>query len=148
MAKSKEFIERLPEMAWRYIMECMGKDEEGNPIKGFTSRHIPTIGYFLRIWLPLNNFTKDQEACGRLNGETITRKTWYHWLAEKREDGKENIKCDTIKEIDELFRELAVDVVANEGKGIFYAKNRLGMTDKQELSGNKEQPLFGPDVNK
>jgi hypothetical protein len=25
---------------------------------------------------------------------------------------------------------LAIDVVANEGKGIFYAKNKLGMTDR------------------
>jgi hypothetical protein len=29
-----------------------------------------------------------------------------------------------------MFRALATDIVANEGKGIFYAKNYLGMTDK------------------
>jgi hypothetical protein len=29
-----------------------------------------------------------------------------------------------------MFDAFAEDVVANEGKGIFYAKNRLGMTDK------------------
>jgi hypothetical protein len=28
---------------------------------------------------------------------------------------------------------LAADIVANEGKGIFYAKNRLGMHDRQQL---------------
>jgi hypothetical protein len=31
---------------------------------------------------------------------------------------------------------LAVDVVANEGKGIFYAKNHLDMTDKVENNTN------------
>jgi hypothetical protein len=36
----------------------------------------------------------------------------------------------TIKSIDDQFKALAEDIVANEGKGIFYAKNRLGMSDK------------------
>ena len=36
----------------------------------------------------------------------------------------------TVKTIDDTFRALATDIVANEGKGIFYAKNYLGMTDK------------------
>jgi len=40
---------------------------------------------------------------------------------------------DTIKKIDELFKGLAVDIVGNEGKGIFYAKNRLGMHDRQQV---------------
>jgi hypothetical protein len=43
---------------------------------------------------------------------------------------------ETIKRIDELFKSLATDIVANEGKGIFYAKNRLGMSDKQENQNN------------
>jgi hypothetical protein len=37
---------------------------------------------------------------------------------------------DTLKKIREYFDSVAEDIVANEGKGIFYAKNRLGMTDK------------------
>jgi hypothetical protein len=40
---------------------------------------------------------------------------------------------DTIKSIDDDFKALAEDIVANEGKGIFYAKNRLGMHDKQHI---------------
>jgi hypothetical protein len=51
---------------------------------------------------------------------TINRSTYYRWLND--EDNIE--KYDTIKGVDELFKALAVDIVANEGKGIFYAKNR------------------------
>jgi hypothetical protein len=45
----------------------------------------------------------------------------------------DKLKSDTIKKIDELFKGLAVDIVGNEGKGIFYAKNRLGMHDRQQV---------------
>jgi hypothetical protein len=121
MAKSEEFIKELPELAWKYIQECMdnkvSKLSNIGKVIEVKDRHIPTIDYFLRIWLPKNN------------GESITRETWYTWL---RQDG--NLKSDTIKEIDEIFTALATDIVANEGKGIFYAKNRLGMSDRQELS--------------
>jgi hypothetical protein len=52
-------------------------------------------------------------------------------------------KCDTIKTIEGLFKALATDIVANEGKGIFYAKNRLGMTDRAMVESKiVEQPLF------
>ena len=44
-----------------------------------------------------------------------------------------NLIEKNIKKIDELFKSLAADIVANEGKGIFYAKNRLGMHDRQQL---------------
>jgi hypothetical protein len=60
-------------------------------------------------------------------GDTIARKTYYEWLKGDCEQ-----KSNTIKKIDDLFCSLAVDIVANEGKGIFYAKNKLGMTDKVE----------------
>ena len=82
-------------------------------------RHIPTIAFFLNIWLPFNK------------GESINRKTYYEWL--KSED---EVKSNTIKKIDDLFNSLAADIVANEGKGIFYAKNKLGMTDKQQIDGS------------
>jgi hypothetical protein len=58
-------------------------------------------------------------------GDTIARKTYYEWLK-----GSNDQKSNTIKSIDDNFQALAVDIVANEGKGIFYAKNKLGMTDK------------------
>jgi len=48
-------------------------------------------------------------------------------------NGEDKLKSDTIKRIDELFKGLASDIVANEGKGIFYAKNRLGMHDRQQV---------------
>jgi hypothetical protein len=80
-------------------------------------RHIPTIDYFLRIWIPLIRKEK-----------TIHRATYYDWL-----QSDDKLKVDTIKKIDELFKSLAADIVANEGKGIFYAMNRLGMHDRQHL---------------
>jgi hypothetical protein len=49
---------------------------------------------------------------------------------------KEHPLSNTIKSIDDQFNALATDIVANEGKGIFYAKNKLGMTDKQQLDGS------------
>lgn len=124
MAFSKEFIESLPEWAWEYIKECEDKKIEVATSKGVVqlqSRYIPTIGYFLRYWLP-----KNKEA-------HMNRVTWYRWLGEKDSDGNPNEKCNTIKNIDDLFKEVATDIVANEGKGIFYAKNRLGMTDRQAI---------------
>jgi len=151
MAKTEEFIKRLPELAWEYIQECMNHTKHvagSGSLRKVGDRHIPTIQYFLRIWLPLNNFTEDQIKAGKLKGDTMTRSTWYKWLSSTDGDGKKNEQSDTIKEINETFRCLAEDIVANEGKGIFYAKNRLGMTDKMEHAGNEEQPLFGKDVNK
>ena len=126
--KSDEFIKSLPEYADRYIKECLSHTKEvatgSGKIVKIEDRHIPTIAYFLNIWLPL------------LKLDTIVRNTYYDWLK-----GDNQIKKDTIKRIDDLFQALATDIVANEGKGIFYAKNKLGMTDKQQQT-IIEQPLF------
>ena len=133
--KSKDFIESLPDKAWEYIEECISNTRKhvagSGKVVEVKDRHIPTIGYFLRIWLPLNH------------GETFVRSTWYRWL----NDDTNQARKDTIKNIDEIFTQLATDIVANEGKGIFYAKNKLGMTDKAETTHRGEQPLFGKDVN-
>jgi len=132
MAKSKEFIEMLAEQSWVYIEECINKTKQTANNKGGVTdvkdRYIPTIDYFLRIWMPLNN------------KETIVRNTWYDWL-----NGEDKLKKDTIKKINENFNALASDVVANEGRGIFYAKNKLGWTDKTE-STNITPPIF-PDLD-
>ena len=64
-------------------------------------------------------------------GETIVRNTYYDWLK-----GDNELKKDTIKKIDDLFLSLAGDIVANEGNGIFYAKNKLGWTDKIDNNTN------------
>jgi hypothetical protein len=60
--------------------------------------------------------------------KSISRDTYYRWL-----DSDDQLKSDTIKKIDNLFKGLAIDIVGNEGKGIFYAKNRLGMHDRHQL---------------
>lgn len=117
--KSIDFISKLPEYANEYIQVCLNYKKEvatgSGKIVEQRERHIPTIAYFLNIWLPFNKY------------ETIARKTYYEWL-----NSEDTNKSNTIKSIDELFKSLAIDIVANEGKGIFYAKNKLGMTDKVE----------------
>jgi hypothetical protein len=127
-AKSTNFIMKLPEYADMYISECISHTKEvvtnSGKVMQVQDRHIPTVDYFLNIWLPL------------LKLESINRKTYYEWL--KSED---ELKSNTIKRIDSLFKSLAVDIVANEGKGIFYAKNRLGMHDKQHIE-NKSVEKF------
>ncbi len=117
MAKSIEFITALPEYASKYIQHCLSHTKEvatgSGKIVKIEDRHIPTIAYFLQIWLP-NQI-----------GDTINRDTYYTWLK-----GSDELKNDTIKKVDDKFKALAADIVANEGKGIFYAKNKLGWTDK------------------
>jgi hypothetical protein len=46
---------------------------------------------------------------------------------------EEGDKWHTIKTISDEFDSLARDIVGNEGKGIFYAKNKLGMHDRQQV---------------
>jgi hypothetical protein len=123
MAKSIEFILALPEYANEYIKECLSHTKEvatgSGKIVQIQDRHIPTIAYFLNVWLPL------------LKLDTIARKTYYEWLK-----GDCELKSNTIKSIDTLFQALAGDIVANEGKGIFYAKNKLGWSDKVDSNIN------------
>ena len=118
--KSLEFITELPNYANQYIDVCLNHVKEvatgSGKIVEQRERHIPTIAFFLNIWMPRNV------------GDTISRDTYYEWL---KSDNK--AKSDTIKKIDDLFQSLAADIVANEGKGIFYAKNALGMHDRQQL---------------
>ena len=119
--KPKELIEKLEVSAYEYIEECLSNTKQhatgSGKVVEVSDRHIPTIDFFLRIWLP-----KEKGM------EFISRRTWYDWL--NSEEGERSL---TIKRIDEVFKALASDIVANEGKGIFYAKNRLGMHDKQHL---------------
>ena len=118
-AKSEEFIKALPKKADEYIELCLNHTKEvatgSGKIVELKERHIPTIAYFLNIWLP------------KQLGDTIVRDTYYEWLK-----GDDELKSDTIKKVDDKFKALAGDIVANEQKGIFYAKNKLGWTDKTE----------------
>lgn len=119
MAKSKEWIAALPEYADKYLDFCVNSTKEvatgSGKIVVVRERHIPTISYFVNIWLPM------------LSKETFDRSSYYEWLYSNNE-----AKSNTIKKIDEKFKALAADIVANEQKGIFYAKNKLGWTDKAE----------------
>jgi hypothetical protein len=125
MSKSKEFIESLPDLADKYIDICIASTKEvatgSGKIVKVKERHLPTISYFLYIWLPRQSDVK------------ITRSTYYEWLSQEN-----TFKSDTIKNIDDKFKALAADIVANEGKGIFYAKNKLGWTDRVQESGDKQ----------
>ena len=130
MAKSKAFVDRLEELAWEYIQECINHTREmlsnKGTLKNVKDRHIPTIDYFLHIWIPMNYSKKD----------TIKRSTYYRWLK-----WENTYKQTIIQNIDNWFKSLAGDIVANEGKGIFYAKNKLGWTDRTENT-IREQPLI------
>jgi len=131
--KSNEFVQALQKKADEYIHECLSHTKEhatgsGKVVK-VMDRHIPTVEYFLNIWLPI------------VQGETIHRSTWYEWLKSKGDTEEEKNKSDIIKNITERFHSLARDIVANEGKGIFYAKNCLGMHDKQHIE-NKQVDKF------
>lgn len=135
MAKSKEWIDKFSELADEYMKECLSKTKEvatgSGKIVEVKERQIPTIDYFINIWIPIVK-----------NYDSINRKTYYEWLKSSDE-----FKSNTIKNIDDKFKALAADIVANEQKGICYAKNKLGWTDKQttELKGVLNIPPL-PDI--
>ena len=124
--------DELIELASKYCDECMDAVQEqatgSGKIVSVKSRHIPTIDYFLRHWLRRNHF------------EFYSRQHFYKVLK-----NEEHPLSDTIKSIDEDFKVLAVDIVANEGKGIFYAKNRLGMTDRQQIDTTQNVKVINID---
>lgn len=122
-------LNELENLAWTYILECENNHKAHPTASGklvnIKDRHIPTVQYFLQIWLPSKGKT------------TISRQTYYKWL--RNED--DHAKNDTIKNIEGLFKALAEDIVANEAKGIFYAKNRLGMTDRTDIKTDNFEPI-------
>ncbi len=123
----------LEDLAWLYIKECFNHTRQHPTASGkiveILDRHLPTIQYYLRIWIPFKG------------KPTISRSTYYEWL---NSDNKE--KSDTIKNIEGMFEAMAIDIVANEGKGIFYAKNKLGMTDKTD--NKQEHTIKSIDIQK
>jgi len=125
--------EELKKVAMDYCDFCIESTKEvatnGGKATEIKERHIPTVSYFLLHWLRRNDF------------EFYKRANWYDAM-----NNKNHPLSDTIKSIDSMFEGLAVDIVANEGKGIFYAKNKLGMTDKTD---NKNEHTFkGIDIKK
>lgn len=125
-------IDELNKLANDYCDFCIETTKEvatNSGIKTIKERHLPTISYFLLHWLRRNHF----DFYGRWN--------WYNAM-----NNHEHPLSHTIKSIDKMFEGLAIDIVANEGKGIFYAKNKLGMTDKTD---NKNEHTFkGIDIKK
>jgi hypothetical protein len=130
MATPKTMITptELEELAWIYVQECINNKKEVSTASGkivlINDRHIPTISYFLKIWIPIHG------------QPTISRSTYYDWL-----NSDNTNKSDKIKRIEGLFDSLAVDIIANSNKGVFYAKNKLGMTDKQTI---ENETKFNP----
>jgi hypothetical protein len=126
MATPKTMIEpqELESLAWQYVNECINNTKEHPTASGklvnIKDRMIPTISYFLKIWIPLKG------------SPTISRATFYNWL--KNDNNPD--KLDTIESIGGLFEALAIDILANEGKGIFYSKNKLNFVDKVEQKNN------------
>jgi len=124
--------EQLEQFACEYILECLNNKKEVATPSGkvvlIKDRRLPTLQYFLKIWLPLNR------------KPTLCRSTYYFWL--KCED--ESV-MDTMKQIHEMFDSLAIDVLANDNKGagaIFYAKNRLNFSDQQTIEAKEQfKPL-------
>lgn len=118
--------EELINLAYNYCDECIEATKEMPTGKGVVvsvkERHLPTIDYFLNHYLRRKHF------------EFYKRSNWY-----KAKNDLNHPLVDTIKNIDQMFNALAVDIVANEGKGIFYAKNKLGMTDKVD---SKNDTIF------
>lgn len=118
----------IEQLAYNYIIECIDNKKENPTASGkvvlIRDRHLPTIDYFLRIWIP------------KKGKPTICRTTYYNWL-----NGVDENKLNTIKNIEGMFKALAIDIVANEGKGIFYAKNKLGMTDKAQIEQTEIRPI-------
>lgn len=114
--------DKLLEMAVAYCDECIGNTKQQMSASGkvveVKHRHIPTIGFFLSHWLRKKDF------------DFYSRGNWY-----VARNNNTHPLCDTIRTIDEVFKDLAIDIVANAqpSRGVFYAKNRLGMSDQQQI---------------
>lgn len=116
--------ELILEWANKYIDYCLESTKEvatGAGVRIIKERHLPTISYFLLIWLP------------RQGAEFYKRSHWYNIMKDS-----DHPLHKEVNQIDEMFRALAADIVANEGKGIFYAKNLLGWTDRAKNEEKQE----------
>jgi hypothetical protein len=113
--------EQLIQFAIDYCEMCINHRKEVATPRGaveIKERHIPTVGYFLYHYLRDKvDFVKYTKWCYIQRTPTDQRH-------------------ETIKQIVAMFKALATDIVANEGKGIFYAKNYLDMTDKVQTDSN------------
>jgi uncharacterized membrane-anchored protein len=117
-------LEEITRKAQEYVNFCLESTKEvptSGGVRTIRERHIPTIMYFLLVWMP------------RQDVKFYKLRNYYKVLSDQAHPAHE-----TVKEIDEIFRALAADIVANEGKGIFYAKNLLGWTDRAKTEEKQE----------
>ena len=124
--------DELLQMAYNYCDYCIASTKEiatNSGVKSVRERHIPTVSYFLLHWLRREHF------------DFYSRTNWYDAMKDETHP-----LSNTIKTIDNDFNALARDIVANEGKGIFYAKNKLGMHDRQQVE-TRNVERFDFDVN-
>ena len=107
--------DKLIELALEYCDECIENTKEVTAqykVVEVRDRHIPTVGYFINHWLRRKHF------------DFYCMTYWFDVMRDE-----EHPLSECIKSIDKMFKDLAEDIVANEGKGIFYAKNRLKFGD-------------------
>lgn len=122
--------EMLESLAYDYVQDCEGYHTEklannGQVVK-LKDRKIPTIKYFLMVWIPSRG------------APLVSRNTYYRWIREKGDDAV------IFKGIKDLFDAVAIDIIANDNKGagaIFYGK-QIGMTDRPD----PERTNFTPAV--
>lgn len=121
MAYNRTYLSILKEYAFKYIDECEEKRKEQLSNKGdivkIEDRKMPTIDYFLLYWLPKN--------CKK--NKTISRSSYFRWMKWENTN-----KQTVIKEVDDLLKAIQIDIVANEGKGLAYIKNKFGWADKTD----------------
>ena len=115
----------LMDYALEYCDECISNVKTvtaSYKLVDIPERHIPTIDYFLHHWLRRNK--------PEFHSKMIKPRQWYN-----ASNDSNHPLMHTIKEITNIFHSLGKDIVANEGKGIFYAKNAFGMRDtpKEEI---------------
>lgn len=116
----KDELIRLADAYCDYCIESTKEVVSGSgKLVNQRERHLPTVSYFLLHWLRRQHF------------DFYKRTNFYDALK-----NESHPLSNTIKNINDQFNALAADIVANEGKGIFYAKNKLGMTDKQQFDGS------------
>ena len=135
MAYSDEFVLNLERLALIYIKECCSHQKEQVTNKGdiilVQDRHIPTIDYFLRIWIPIIREEKG-----------FVPSTWYAWL-----NGEDKLKSETIKKIDKArllgynvciwpdsIEEKDVNDMVKAGMSADYIKHVIDKNTYRELS--------------
>lgn len=129
--------EEFQNLAWQYVQECEENTNEKMSSTGkvlhVRERKIPTINYFLLIWL------------SKKGKPTISRSTFYRWL-KSHKDGNETPNetggiYEAIFNTKRMFDAVAVDILANDNKGntsALYAKNYLKWSES-----NKTEFYFG-----